>query len=131
MGTYLRDRYGDALRVVGFATSNGSFNALSQPDPTLLMGGAMTTHVLPPPLTDAYEAALAQMGLARALVDLRSASSSAAGQWLVDPHPFRLIGALYADAYPEYLWYVTRLTESFDGLCYLRDTTPSTLLPFP
>lgn len=130
MGMYLRERYGKALWTCGFACSTGTFNAYAQHDPSLLIAGPMATHPLTAPRDDSYEAALQQTGIARLAVDLRPTASAAEGQWLAGPHPFRLIGALYADDYPEDFWYATRLPETFDTVVYLRDTTPSLLLPF-
>ena len=130
MGMYLRERYGNALWTCGFAGAMGTFNAYTQHDPTLLIAGPMATHPLTAPPDDSYEAALQQTGIARLIVDLRPAASAAEAKWLAGPHPFRLIGALYADDHPEDFWYATRLPETFDTVIYLRDTTPSLLLPF-
>ena len=63
MGTWLRERYGTAIRVVGQTFYAGSCNAVE---------GILTAVTVPPPPADSYEAALHAVGPPRLMIDLRA-----------------------------------------------------------
>lgn len=121
MGMWLRERYGDAMRVVGQTFYAGTCNAVE---------GMVTEVVVPPPLPDSYEAALHETGYPRVIVDLRAVhAGTTATDWLEGPHPSRAIGAGYDEAAPEKFFNETRLAEKFDALIYIQDSTATRLLP--
>jgi erythromycin esterase len=55
-------------------------------------------------------------------------TSSPLADWLVGPHLFRSIGALYS-ASSKNFFYNTRLPEEYDVIIHLQNTTSSLLLP--
>jgi len=121
MGMWLREQYGDAMRVIGQTFYAGACNAVE---------GMVTEVVVPPPLPDSYEAAFHGTGYPRAIVDLRAVhAGTTATNWLEGPHPSRAIGAGYDEAAPEKFFNETRLPEKFDALIYIQDSTATRLLP--
>ncbi len=120
MGMWLRERYGDAMRVVGQTFYAGSCNAVE---------GTVTEVAVPPPPPDSYEAALHETGLPRAILDLRAVRAGpTATDWLAGPHPARAIGAGYDEASPEKFFNETRLPDKFDAMVYIQDSTPTRLM---
>lgn len=121
MGMWLRERYGDTMRVLGQTFYAGTCNAVE---------GIVTAVIVPPPLPDSYEAAFHGTGYPRAIVDLRTIhAGTTPTDWLEGPHPFRAIGAGYDEAAPEKFFNETRLPEKFDALIYIQDSTPTKPLP--
>ena len=74
MGTWLRERYGAAIRVVGQTFYAGTCNAVE---------GILTAVTVPPPPADSYEAAFHAVGLPRLMIDLRATEpgEAAHGWW--------------------------------------------------
>jgi len=121
MGMWLRERHGDAIRVIGQTFYVGACNAVE---------GIVTAVVVPPPLPDSYEAAFHGTRYPRVIVDLRAVhAGTTATDWLEGPHPSRAIGAGYDEAAPEKFFNETRLAEKFDALIYIQDSTATRLLP--
>lgn len=127
MGTYLREQYGNDMVVIGFDFFKGSFNAAAV-DTQLERQGALSSHNVPPPPEDSYEALFHNIGLPRLYLDLRVASDWTGGQWIQGPHPFRSIGATFDSKRPEDYFYNARLADEYDVIFYFEETWPSTLL---
>jgi erythromycin esterase len=121
MGDYLREQYGNQMVVFGFLFYQGSFNAYGAKDLQTFQVGA--------PPTDSYEAFFHEAGLPRFFLDLRSAKAgAAASDWLLVPHPFRMIGSAYFPNEPQFFFKTAALAEIFDVVVYFQDTSPSLLL---
>ncbi len=128
MGSYLRERYGSDMRVLGFEFGAGLFNAVGQ-DTTNMRYYALGPKKASVPPSDSYEAAWQRTGEPRLVIDLRqSEGDSPAEVWVRGPHPYRSIGAVYEDAKPERFFSAVSLPSLFDAMIYLAQTTPSKLL---
>ena len=132
MGTYLRERYGDEMIVVGFSFYEGSFHSRLLAE-TAQMGdepGDLTEFAVTLPPEDSYESYFHSMELPRFILDLRHLPSDpAARDWLSTPHFLRSIGAAYQPSHPEEFFDHTILPDLFDVIIYFQDTSPSSLLP--
>jgi erythromycin esterase len=119
MGSYLAQRFGKQMVVLGFAFDQGSYNAIGG-DRELRDWEAL------PPAVNAVESYLKSAGIPRFILDLRQVPAGAPASWLAQPRPFRSIGALAArcSSVP------TVVKELFDGLIWTDRTHPSSLLPF-
>jgi hypothetical protein len=71
------------------------------------------------------EAALRAAGIPRFALDLRPAKREAGGQWLLEPHDFRAIGAMAL----ERAFTPTPVAKRFDLLVYLDQTSPTRPMP--
>jgi erythromycin esterase len=121
MGDYLRKQYGNQMVVFGFLFYQGSFQAYGTKN-------LQTFEVSAPP-TDSYEAVFHEAGLPRFFLDLRSAKAGGAGSdWLLVPHPFRMIGSAYFPNEPQLFFKTAALAETFDVVVYFQDTSPSLIL---
>jgi erythromycin esterase len=128
MGTHLRKRYGEAMVTFGFSFYEGSLNAIDG-DSSSKSSGTLISHEVPPPPEGSYEHMFAATGFPQMFLDLRGVpTSSPLADWLVGPHLFRSIGALYS-AGSKNFFYNTRLPEEYDVIIHLQNTTPSLLLP--
>ena len=126
MGTHLKERYGEALILCGFAFYAGGCVAYAPG------GVALQVHQVPPPPADSYEAAFRQAGLPHLFLDLRGLRSEApATAWLAGPRGLRYIGAGYDAAQPDAYVVPVSLPRQFDLVLYVEGTTPShPLFPF-
>jgi erythromycin esterase len=127
MGTYLQERYGDEMVVFGFSFYSGAFNAIRGSDGSGQYGMTEFQIALPP--EESYEHYFHSAGCPRFFLDLRDIQAgSSATDWLLTPHPFRSIGAIYDQSGPQQYFRIASLPQMFDALIYLQDTTPSLLL---
>lgn len=128
MGSFLRQRYGDTLRVFGFDFGAGRFNAVGQ-DSVNRRYYPLGPHKADTPPADSYEATWERAGDPQLLIDLRQAmEGTAVGDWIRSPHPFRDIGATYDEGKPGLSWVPTPLVDKFDAVIYFAQTTPAKLL---
>jgi erythromycin esterase len=128
MGAYLGENYGEKMVIFGFSFYEGSFNATLMSDTGDRLGEP-TEFAVTLPLGDAHEIYFRSTELPRFFLDLRRLpTDSAATNWLLGPHPFRSIGALYNPSIPEEYFFPTILRDLFDVIIYFQDTSPSLLL---
>jgi erythromycin esterase len=121
MGDYLRKQYDNQMVVFGFLFYQGAFNAYGNTS-------LQTFHVGAPPV-DSYETFFHEAGLPRFFLDLRSVRpGGAASDWLLAPHPFRMIGSAYFPHEPQFFFKTVALARIFDVVVYFQDTSPSLLL---
>ena len=119
MGFPLRQHYGSAMVVVGFAFDRGTFNAVSRSSL-----GPQTIASSPP---YGYEKFFATAGQPRFLLDLRRPPPVAA-QFLAQSRPIWRIGALYDEwNAPWYYRWTLPLDAAFDLIVYFETTTASRL----
>jgi erythromycin esterase len=127
MGMHLRERYGDEMVIFGFSFYSGGFNAIRMNDGSGPQGMTEFQIALPP--EGSYEHYFHSTGWPRFFLDLRDIQAgSPATDWLLAPHPFRSIGAVYDQSAPRNFFQTASLPRTFDVLIYLQDTTPSVLL---
>lgn len=121
MGDYLRKQYGYQMVVFGFLFYQGSFNAIG--------GTMLKIFSVDPPSPDSYETYFHQAGLPRFFLDLRQVKAGApAADWLLTPHPFRVIGAGYTPYDLQLSLETAALAKVFDVAIYFENTSPSLLL---
>ena len=120
-GRYLRQLYGDQLKILGLFFDQGSFRALDVNEPSRGMR-AFTVGAAP---AGTLEHTLASAQQPLMALDMHALPDSGrVHAWFHAPHPTRHSGAGYHDHRPEdYLWpYIP--AEAFDVLVYLERTTP-------
>lgn len=117
MGTYLSERFGKDMVVLGFAFGEGRYNARGS--------DGLKDYPAQGPVPGSVESYLHASGLPRFVLDLRGLpASSPAAAWLATPKPHRGAGAIamkcgYGD---------TNLAKAFDALIWFDQTHPSVLL---
>ena len=118
MGTYLAERYGDSMYVLGFAYGTGRYNAIGP------LG--LTSHETHAPVPGSLEILLRATDMPRFVIDLRDPDAQAPGLWF---RQSRLLKALGAGK--ERCGFLPVVAAgSYDGLIWIDQTNPSTLLPF-
>jgi erythromycin esterase len=124
MGSRLRERYGEAMLVVGFDFFSGAFNAIGQDINAAPSPEVNWVHRAPLPSPDSTEYTFAQLELSHFMLDLRSVDSgTASGDWLMAEHPMWMIGAVFNAAVLDEARAIVRLPESFDVLIYFHETS--------
>ena len=119
MGTFLSERYGDDMLVVGFAFAEGRYTAISE------NGSLRDNEALPPP-PGTVEAYLRSARIPRFLVDLRNIPAKApSAPWLKKERPFRLIGSVATRC----AFNPAVVAKEYDALIWIERTNPSVLLP--
>lgn len=127
MGVHLHKRHIDAMVAFGFSFYQGSLNAISFQRASR---GMLISHEVPPPPEESYEHTWGVLGLPQFFLDLRNVrAGSTAADWLAGPRLCRSIGAAYEAAHPENYFEEINLSEEYDVVIHLQDTTPSMLLP--
>ncbi len=123
LGDHLRDRYGDQMAIIGFASHHGAVRAIRIKDGSVQRGGPVALP-LAPASPFSIEAVFEETGLPRFILDLRDLpKDSAVRAWLAEPRLQREMGAVYdpdrAAAYYEY----TRLPAMYDGIVFIAEST--------
>jgi erythromycin esterase len=123
LGNHLRDRYGDQMVVVGFASHHGGVRARRMEE-GMIQPAPVVAVPLAPAKKVSVEAPFEETGLPRFILDLRHLpKDSAVGAWLAKPRLHRMIGAVYnVDRDSKYYAYV-RLPEMYDGIVFIAEST--------
>ncbi len=112
LGQIVRERHGDAVRLVGFTTHAGTVTAARE------WGGPAEHRILRPSLEGSVERLLHDAGVRAGVLDLRR--GALAGQRLSQ----RMVGVVYrpeAEIWNHYL--TARPAEQFDAIVHLDTTT--------
>jgi hypothetical protein len=119
MGSYLRERLGDAYYAVAMETERGTYLTREfLPDQTL---GDLHIGAIPPAPEGTLAWYLAAAGIERFALDLRrSTPDQDAERWLDEPRPMHCAGWAHSD--PP-LHTTMRLAETYDGLIFIRETS--------
>lgn len=118
MGSVLSERHGDDMRVFGFAFHEGEYTAVGK--------DGLGTYGTSSSEAGSVEWALHESGMARFVLDLRSASpESPRSGWLTGTLDFRSIGAMAV----EYAFFGGVVTDMFDALIFFDESHPSRPLP--
>lgn len=123
MGAHLRELYGDALVVVGFAFNRGSFLAYGFSNRTNSSLG-YRVYNLAGPLEGSYEQFLSTVSLPRLMLDLRLIQNDPdLADWFGEAHWMTSFGLGYVVDDPRANAVNIILPESFDILIYFETTT--------
>ena len=125
MGAVLDRALGTEMLVVGFAFGQGTCTAVST-------ATGLTTHTVPAPITDSYEAGFAGTARPRFLLDMRGLSPGAPGpDWILGAHSHRNIGAVYDASHAIQYFQAARLARLYEVVVYFEDTSASRVYPVP
>lgn len=128
MGSYLRERYGRELVVIGATSYRGRFTAITYDRGTERYAG-LAIHETHSPPADTHEDALRHADVPRMFIDLRGTlPNPASGIWPSEPRRMRCIGSVYDDARRDTFFQEVHLPTQFDAILYLSETTPSLML---
>ncbi|QKY19967.1 erythromycin esterase family protein [Halolamina sp. CBA1230] len=119
MGSHLAERYSDDYYAVGLAFARGSFQAVDATGE----GRGLTSFTLRDPLPGTVESAIDGAGIGTAMLDIRGASEDPRlTDWLSARRERFSVGATY-DGDPEGYLTGYSLSEAFDALCFVPETT--------
>jgi len=126
MGSRLADRYGDDYYALGFEFGGGAFQALAPSDAE--DGGdagcELGERTLETALPDTLGQAFTAHDLPPFVLDFTGARDDPQiGDWLDGAHRLHSIGATYREDDRQYHVESYPLSEAFDGLCYVDETT--------
>ena len=124
MGEHLRRGFGDRYVPLGFDFGRGSFRALGGEGSDVDGVGTFTAKgPIDGSATEPFDA----MAVSPSFLELASASDDANLEpWFARPQAIRRIGSVYSPSAPsEERYQRTILPESFDGVVYVRESTPS------
>lgn len=138
LGSHLATRYGDAYYALGFDFLGGSFRAIGI---GLTPESELRTWSVDEPPANAITRVFDATGFDLAFLDFDAASTDAQlDAWLAEPRAKRELGAVYygtdgsveneKDGVAAHNA-VRVLPEAFDGLLFVRETTPSRILDRP
>lgn len=120
MGLTLRRAFpGREMVIFGFAFDRGSFNAIN--------GGVLRANRVEP-WTGGVEDVLRQAGHPRMFVDLRNIVSTPARNYFSRANSHWMIGAVFSEANPGNFRLTWLLSDAYDVLIWIADTTESRLL---
>jgi erythromycin esterase len=119
MGAHLAARYGNAMRVIGFALGDGDFTAVGP--------RGLAAYPSAPPDPGTLEDVFRATGIPRFALDLRRAGDRPESAFLAASHDFRSIGAMATDSQ----FFPTHLANDFDVVIYFDHTTPSVRIQKP
>jgi erythromycin esterase len=125
MGSHLAQTYGSGYRIVGFSFHRGPFSVI-------LEGGPLSSATAPPAQADSYEHQFHRVGLPRFMLDLRPvrAGQAPGAAWLAGPMLMRVIGSVYDPAAPQSGSFPVWLTQEYDVLIHIEESTATQLLPY-
>jgi erythromycin esterase len=127
MGSWLRQRFGQDMYVLGFAFAGGAIRAVAADG----RRSGPKEHLVPRSPQGSGDSVLRAAELPMFFLDLRSVQKeSVLGLWLVKPHLFRSAGALWPGQHPETMFAPVALPECYDGLIFIADSHQTRGLPF-
>jgi len=125
LGQLLRERHGDAVRLIGFGTHAGTVAAADDWDEP------MKIKPINPSRPDSYERILHDSGGARFLLDLRGAAPELR-EALMPERLERYIGVIYRPETERWSHYSeATLPQQYDGYVWFDETSAVTANPAP
>jgi len=119
LGTWLRDEFGERLYVTGFAFHRGELLAIGVQNG---QNSGVAKQTIPESAEGNGDSVFSAAGMPVFFLDLRTVPpASALGRWLVEPHSFLQVGALWNQDDPQSNWLVKTMSKSYDGLVYLEE----------
>ncbi len=126
IGQLVKERFGDAARLIGFGTHQGTVAAAPDWD------GPMEVKAVRPSLPDSYERLSHDSGLPRFLLDLREGRNEPLRGALAEPRLERFIGVIYRPETERWSHYSEAiLPQQYDAWVWFDETTAVTALPGP
>jgi erythromycin esterase len=113
MGSHLAERFGDQYVAFGFTTAHGRYVAYAN--------GTLGANELLEPPTGSIESFFDATGEPRLVLDLRLSKTTGPSGWLRERRMVRGIGAVAT----ERQFAPHDVTQLWDALIYIRDTTPA------
>lgn len=124
IGQLCRERWGRAVRLIGFGTHAGTVACADDWDQP------MKVKTVRPSLPGSCERLAHDSGVGRFLLDLREGAGEALRNALWEPRLQRFIGVIYRPETERWSHYVdSRLAEQFDAYVWFDETTAVTPLP--
>jgi protein-L-isoaspartate(D-aspartate) O-methyltransferase len=124
IGQLVKERFGEAARLIGFGTHRGTVAAATDWD------GAMEVKQVRPSLEGSYERVCHDAGVSRFLLDMRQGVNEAAVEALLDPRLERFIGVIYRPETERWSHYAEAvLPKQFDAWVWFDETEAVTPLP--
>jgi erythromycin esterase len=118
LGTWLREEFGERIYVTGFACHRGELLAIGVQNGQY---AGVARQTIPHSSEENGDSVLSAAGMPVFFLDLRSVpAASALGRWLMEPHSFLEVGALWNRDDPQSNWSVKTLSKSYDGLVFLE-----------
>jgi len=116
MGTWLKERFGQKLYVVGFAFRRGQLRAVGRVD------GQLAVHIVPPAPEGSGGAILSAAGMPIFFLDMSNlAAGSPLGRWLGEMHLYYNVGAFWQSANTQANLSQEALAKSYDGLIFIEE----------
>jgi erythromycin esterase len=117
MGYYLNRLYGPNYVAIGFSFYDGTYTATGKQ--------GLTAYTATVPDSGTIEYNFHKLGIPLWLLDIRKSKlTDPVSEWLHQPVPFRVIGAMEENYFPP-----RTLSKSFDALIYVDHSNASHLLP--
>jgi protein-L-isoaspartate(D-aspartate) O-methyltransferase len=123
IGQLVKERFGEAARLIGFGTHAGTVAAATDWDEP------MEVKTVRPSLPESYERLCHDCGVARFLLDLREGVNGDAAEALLEPRLERFIGVIYRPETERWSHYAdAALPNQFDAWVWFDETEAVTPL---
>jgi len=120
MGTWLRERFGNEMYVAGFAFRGGELRAIGREK---AQNTGLSVHKAEPSPEGTGDAVLSAAGMPIFFLDMRTVPpESALGKWLVQPHLFNNMGAMWVVDDPAANRNPATMSKAYDGLFFFENT---------
>jgi erythromycin esterase-like protein len=124
IGQLVKERFGEASRLIGFGTHTGTVAAASDWD------REMEVKEVRPSLPGSYERVCHDAGVPRFLLDMRNGVNEEAVEALLEPRLERFIGVIYRPETERWSHYAEAvLPKQFDAFVWFDETSAVTPLP--
>ncbi|HEY0012792.1 MAG TPA: protein-L-isoaspartate(D-aspartate) O-methyltransferase [Allosphingosinicella sp.] len=124
IGQLVKERFGEASRLIGFGTHTGTVAAATDWD------GEMEVKRVRPSLPGSYERVCHDAGVPRFLLDMRQGVNEEAVEALLEPRLERFIGVIYRPETERWSHYAEAvLPNQFDAFVWVDETSAVTPLP--
>ena len=124
IGQLVKERFGDAARLIGFGTHGGTVAAADNWDEP------MEVMTVRPSLPESYERLCHDSGVGRFLLDLREGRNEPAAAALMEPRLERYIGVIYRPATERWSHYSeATLPRQYDAWVWFDEAKAVTALP--
>jgi len=125
LGSELDRIFGDDYFSIGFSFNQGAFQAIYQSADGQWDGKpALREHTVGVAPGGSIDRTFAMSGIERFIIDLRNPpAGNGVRAWFESPHPMRLIGAVYSDAAPQMYFAPVKITDHFDAITFIENTT--------
>ncbi len=119
MGSWLRQRFGKQMYVVGFAFHRGAVRAVGTENGT---PGGLANHIVPASQAGTGDSVLSAAGLPVFFLDMQPVPvTSELRRWLAEPHVYRAIGAVWNKTDPDANVMLESMSDSYDGLIFVEE----------